>query len=161
MRAELEEFRVACKLDTQRMLAGHSRDMEGLIEAQTERVTRIVEPLMEAVAETNERISKLEVGQDATTIQIRGLTRQVAALTSQLAAVGAESSSSVATVMATAFEVEHIKKEIAFAVAGAPAPPPLAPDAVAEYDREPDPANRSRSCQEVRAGLGRGGRTSR
>lgn len=140
MRAELEEFRAACKLGTQTMLAGHTRDVEHLIEAQTERVTRIVEPLMEAVAETNERVARLEAGQDETTLQLRELVEQVAELTTKLNSVGASSHDAAATIATTVHEVETIKKEIAFAVAGAPAPPPLAPDAIADYDRTPDAA---------------------
>lgn len=140
MRAELEEFRAACKLDTQKMLAGHTRDVEHLIESQTERITRIVEPLMESVAETNERVSKLELAQDDAAAQIQELAGKVAALTTQLASVGASSQDAAATIANTVHEVTTIKKEIAFAVAGAPAPPPLAPDAIADYDRTPDAA---------------------
>lgn len=65
----------------------------------------------------------------------------MAELTTKLSAVGAASSESAATT-ATVHEVEHIKGEIAFAVAGAPAPPPLAPDAILQTlrPRALDPA---------------------
>lgn len=123
--------RAACQLDTQKMLAGHTRDVDNLIDAQTERVTRIVEPLMEAVADTSERVARLEAGQDATTLQLRELVEQVADLTTKLNVVGTSSSEAAMTISAMVHEVE---------VVGAPAPPLFAPDAIADYDRPPDPA---------------------
>lgn len=57
----------------------------------------------------------------------------MAEITTKLSVVGAASRESAATVTATV--------QITFAVAGAPAPRPLAPDSIADYDRELGPAN--------------------
>lgn len=135
MRKELDEFRAARRLDTQRLLAVHTWDVEQLIESRTERVSRIVEPFMDVVADKNNR------GHDEVTLQVKQIVDQVAGLTTRLAAVEVASSSSrMAAAETAAHEVGQIQREIAMTIAQALAPPPLAPDAVAGYDRSADPA---------------------
>lgn len=60
MRWELEELRASSKLDMQRMLVVHHKDVEELISAQTRRATAFVEPLMEVVAASDDRVSRLD-----------------------------------------------------------------------------------------------------
>lgn len=86
MRKELEELRAASRLDAQRMFASHTRDVEALVGAQSERVTAIIDPVTEAVAATNVRVSKLEHGHDELAVVVGELTAQVAELTTPLAA---------------------------------------------------------------------------
>lgn len=46
-------------------------DVERLIASQTDTVGKIVEPLMEAVADTNERAARLEGGHDEMTFKVQ------------------------------------------------------------------------------------------
>lgn len=63
-RTSTTKFRAACRLYTQRLLAVRTHDVEELIGFQLERVSKVAELVTEAVAETNDRVARIEGGQD-------------------------------------------------------------------------------------------------
>lgn len=53
------------------------KDAENLLSVPTERVSAIVEPLMEAVTATHDRVARLEGGQDELLVKVIELTENV------------------------------------------------------------------------------------
>lgn len=120
-----------------------TRDTEALIESNIERVSKIVEQLMEAVADTNVRVSWLQGGQDDMALKVLEVTEKVAELTTRLAVAESEEASSRRVVAETVHAIGQLQHEVAMTIARAPAPPPLAADAIADYDRLADPSKAS------------------
>lgn len=125
-RKELDEVRLASRLDAQRVFATHARDVEALLGAQTERVIAIVGPLMEAVVETNVRGAKFEGGQDERLVRMNGMTEHVAELTTRLATAETAAQSSSVIVAETLHVVGTLREEMALTEAQAHAPLPSA-----------------------------------
>lgn len=112
MRKDLEESR----------LAVHAKGVERSSDACRQRapITVVVEPLMQAVAATNDRIARLEIGQDELLVRVNEMTDHVAELTTRLVAAGAASNSSQAAVPEIVHVVGQLRQKLALTVAQAP-----------------------------------------